>query len=103
MNAPHPRARLVLLATGGTIAGAGQAPGQGASAGYTSAVVSAGDLLAAVPGLDRAADLRAEPCIAIGAVLVGFGLNIAFLIYQGHASWQGLVGAVVVACLGVQR
>lgn len=38
--------------------------------------------------------------IAIGAVLVGFGLNIAFLIYQGYASWQGLVGAVAVACLG---
>ncbi|WP_370673983.1 ArnT family glycosyltransferase [Pleomorphomonas sp. PLEO] len=38
--------------------------------------------------------------IAIGAVLVGFGLNIAFLIYQGYASWQGLVGAVVVAGLG---
>lgn len=65
MNAPHPRARLVLLATGGTIAGAGQAPGQGASAGYTSAVVSAGDLLAAVPGLDRAADLRAEQIFQI--------------------------------------
>ncbi|SCM74540.1 Glycosyl transferase, family 39 [uncultured Pleomorphomonas sp.] len=39
--------------------------------------------------------------IAVGAVLVGFGLNIAFLIYQGHASWQGLVGAVIVAGLGV--
>jgi 4-amino-4-deoxy-L-arabinose transferase-like glycosyltransferase len=38
--------------------------------------------------------------IAVGALLVGFGLNIAFLIYQGYASWQGLVGAVVVACLG---
>lgn len=39
--------------------------------------------------------------IAVGALLVGFGLNIAFLIYQGYASWQGLVGAVVVACLGL--
>lgn len=38
--------------------------------------------------------------IAIGAVLVGFGLNIAFLVYQGYASWQGLVGAVIVAGLG---
>lgn len=38
--------------------------------------------------------------IAVGALLVGFGLNIAFLIYQGYASWQGLVGAVVVGCLG---
>ena len=39
--------------------------------------------------------------VAIGAVLVGFGLNVAFLIYQGYASWQGLVGAVIVACLGL--
>lgn len=38
--------------------------------------------------------------IAVGALLVGFGLNVAFLVYQGYASWQGLVGAVVVACLG---
>ena len=38
--------------------------------------------------------------IAVGALLVGFGLNIAFLVYQGYASWQGLVGAVIVACLG---
>ncbi len=39
--------------------------------------------------------------IAIGAVLVAFGLNVAFLIYQGHANWQGLVGAVIIACLGL--
>ncbi|MBS1181388.1 MAG: arnT 1 [Proteobacteria bacterium] len=38
--------------------------------------------------------------VAVGAVLVGFGLNIAFLVYQGYASWQGLVGAVIVAGLG---
>jgi len=39
--------------------------------------------------------------VAVGALLVGFGLNIAFLIYQGYASWQGLVGAVVIAGLGL--
>ncbi|WP_051228541.1 ArnT family glycosyltransferase [Pleomorphomonas oryzae] len=39
--------------------------------------------------------------VAVGAVLVGFGLNIAFLVYQGYASWQGLIGAVVIACLGL--
>ena len=38
--------------------------------------------------------------VAVGAFLVGFGLNVAFLIYQGHASWQGLVGGIAVACLG---
>ncbi len=39
--------------------------------------------------------------VAVGALLVGFGLNVAFLVYQGYASWQGLVGAVIVACLGL--
>jgi 4-amino-4-deoxy-L-arabinose transferase-like glycosyltransferase len=39
--------------------------------------------------------------VAVGALLVGFGLNIAFLIYEGHASWQGLVGAIIVAGLGL--
>lgn len=39
--------------------------------------------------------------IAVGAILVGFGLNIAFLIYQGYASWPGLVASVIVACLGL--
>lgn len=39
--------------------------------------------------------------VAVGAVIVAFGLNIAFLIYQGYASWQGLVGAVVISCLGL--
>lgn len=38
--------------------------------------------------------------VAVGAFLVGFGLNVAFLIYQGHASWQGLVGGIAVAALG---
>jgi len=39
--------------------------------------------------------------VAVGALLVGFGLNILFLVYQGYASWQGLVGAIVVAGLGL--
>ncbi|MCM5552168.1 glycosyltransferase family 39 protein [Pleomorphomonas sp. NRK KF1] len=38
--------------------------------------------------------------LAVGSLLVAFGLNVAFLIYQGYASWQGLVGAVVVGGLG---
>jgi len=49
-----------LIATGGTIAGAGTAPGDAASAAYRSAVVSADELLAAVPGLQRLAALQAE-------------------------------------------
>ncbi len=57
--------RIAVVATGGTIAGAGTAPGDAASAAYRSAVVSADELLAAVPGLQRLAALRAEQLFQI--------------------------------------
>lgn len=58
---------VALLATGGTIAGAGASDaGVGAgSAAYRSAVVTAADLIASVPGLDRLARLRAEQIFQI--------------------------------------
>ena len=58
---------IALVATGGTIAGVSRAVaamGTG-SAAYQAAVVSAADLLAAVPGLDRLAKLRAEQLFQI--------------------------------------
>ena len=58
MTAPR-RPRLVLLGTGGTIAGAGTAAEAGLSAAYRSAVVGAEALVAGVPALARLADLRA--------------------------------------------
>ena len=57
--------RIALIGTGGTIAGAGTAPEAAASAAYRSAVVSASDLLAAVPGLQRLARLQAEQLLQI--------------------------------------
>ena len=57
--------RIALIGTGGTIAGAGTAPEAAASAAYRSAVVSAQDLLAAVPGLQRLARLQAEQLLQI--------------------------------------
>ena len=57
--------RIAVVATGGTIAGAGTAPGDAASAAYRSAVVSADELLAAVPGLQRLAALQAEQLFQI--------------------------------------
>lgn len=65
MTTLPPLPRIALVATGGTIAGAGSAPGAGASAAYTSAVVSARELVAAVPGLDRLGELRAEQIFQI--------------------------------------
>ena len=59
--------RVVLLGTGGTIAGsgtAGAAAGAG-SAAYQSAVVGVQDLIAGVPGLNALAQLRAEQIFQI--------------------------------------
>ncbi len=58
---------VALLATGGTIAGAGASEaGLGAgSAAYRSAVVTAADLIASVPGIDRLARLQAEQIFQI--------------------------------------
>jgi len=57
--------RIALVGTGGTIAGAGKSPEAGASAAYQSAVVSASDLLAGVPGLTTLARLQAEQLFQI--------------------------------------
>ncbi len=64
MTAPR-RTRIVLLGTGGTIAGAGTAAEAGLSAAYRSAVVGAEALVAGVPALARLADLRAEQLLQI--------------------------------------
>lgn len=56
----HARRRVLLLATGGTIAGAGATGAGTGSAAYHSAVLSVQELVAQVPGLDALADLRAE-------------------------------------------
>jgi len=56
--------RVAVLATGGTIAGVqtGQAGGA-----YRAGALSVQDLLAAVPGLDRLATLRAEQVASVGS------------------------------------
>ena len=57
--------RIALVATGGTIAGAGAPPDASASAAYRSAVVTADDLIDAVPGLRGLAELQAEQLLQI--------------------------------------
>ena len=77
--------RIAVVATGGTIAGAGTAPGDAASAAYRSAVVSADELLAAVPGLQRLAALQAEQLFQIDSAdftddkLLALARNVAAL------------------------
>lgn len=60
--------RIALVGTGGTIAGAGVAEAGAPSAAYRAAVVSAADLVAAVPGLGLLAELHAEQLLQIDSV-----------------------------------
>lgn len=64
MASAQPRPHIVVLATGGTIAGAADARSSG---GYNSGEVSADDLLAAVPGAAEVARLSTEQVAAIGS------------------------------------
>lgn len=57
-----PRRNIVILATGGTIAGAGEG-----GAAYTSGQFKVEDLIAAVPGLDKVANLKGEQVANIGS------------------------------------
>ncbi len=59
------RPRVVLLGTGGTIAGKATSQAGDSSAAYQSAVVTASDLIECVPALARIADLEAEQLFQI--------------------------------------
>ncbi|MEW6255292.1 MAG: asparaginase [Pseudomonadota bacterium] len=61
---PLPLPRVVILSTGGTIAGAADARSKG---GYNAGAVSAESLIAAVPGVEEMARLSFEQVAAIGS------------------------------------
>jgi L-asparaginase len=62
-NQKSEKPNIVILATGGTIAGAGAAGGYG----YTSGQFKVGDLIKAVPGLEKIANLSGEQIANIGS------------------------------------
>ncbi|GFZ93186.1 asparaginase [Dyella caseinilytica] len=63
-NAPAPAARVLVLGTGGTIAGQASTRGSGA---YNAGKVSAADLIAAVPGIDKIAQISTDQVASIGS------------------------------------
>ena len=77
---PAPK-NVRLLATGGTIAGAGQ----GSGASYRAGVVPIGDILRAAPGLSEVANITAEQVANVGSYDVD------------EAIWLKLLGRVQVA------
>ncbi len=67
-------ARIMILATGGTIAGAAET---GTQSGYTSGQVSIERMIAAVPGIDQLADISGEQISNVGSQNMTFEIMIA--------------------------
>ncbi|MFY9943627.1 MAG: type II asparaginase [Desulfobacterales bacterium] len=72
-GAKKPQPRVVILATGGTIAGAAES---GAEAGYTSGKMSVDAMIDAVPGLTALADVRGEQVANVGSQDISFAIMI---------------------------
>lgn len=71
--APAPKATVVVLATGGTIAGAAASSTQ---AGYTSGQVGVQAMLSSVAGLDKLANLRGEQIANVGSQDMSFAIML---------------------------
>ncbi len=67
-------ARIMILATGGTIAGTAET---GTQAGYTSGQVSIAGMIAAVPGIDQLAHIGGEQVSNVGSQDMTFDIMIA--------------------------
>ncbi|OUJ04521.1 asparaginase [Acetobacter cibinongensis] len=73
-TATHSRPRVLILATGGTIAGKADAR---SAIGYDAGGVSGQDLIAGVPGLDKLATLHVEQIANIGSQNMNDGVWFA--------------------------
>src|SRR5215472_13555869 len=62
---------IVILATGGTIAGAAAS---GTQAGYQSGAVTIDAMLAAVPGIDKLASIKGEQVSNVGSQDMSFDI-----------------------------
>src|SRR4051812_21205937 len=65
------KANVVILATGGTIAGAAAS---GTQAGYTSGAVNIDAMIAAVPKINELANLRGEQISNVGSQDMSFDI-----------------------------
>jgi L-asparaginase len=65
--------KIVILATGGTIAGAS---GTGTQAGYTSGAVTVDAMLAAVPGIENLATIKGEQISNVGSQDMTFDIML---------------------------
>ena len=73
---------VVILATGGTIAGAAAT---GTQSGYTSGAVTIDTMLAAVPGIDKLATVKGEQIANVGSQDMSFEILLKLAPYEPAA------------------
>lgn len=71
VSAQTRKPNIIILATGGTIAGAAAT---GTQSGYTSGAVSIDAMIAAVPGMDKLANLKGEQISNVGSQDMSFDI-----------------------------
>ena len=73
-TAEHDKSKVVILATGGTIAGTGKS---GTQAAYTSGMKHIGSLISAVSGIAKLAEIQGEQIANVGSQDMSFEIMIA--------------------------
>ena len=84
---------IVILATGGTIAGAAAT---GTQSGYTSGAVTIDAMLAAVPGIDKLATVRGEQISNVGSQDMSFDILLKVAKRINELSGQRDVDGIVI-------
>ncbi len=89
----HKVPRLVIVATGGTIAGSGVSS---TTAGYTSGVASVDQMLQSVPGIEKIASIRGEQFCNIGSQDMSFDILVNLAKHLNRLLLQPDVDGVVI-------
>jgi L-asparaginase len=84
---------VVILATGGTIAGAAAS---GTQAGYTSGAVTIDAMLAAVPGIDKLASVKGEQVSNVGSQDMSFDILLKLAKRINELTAKGDVDGIVI-------
>ena len=84
---------VVILATGGTIAGAAAS---GTQAGYTSGAVTIDAMLAAVPGIDKLATIKGEQVSNVGSQDMSFDILLKLVKRINELTSKGDVDGIVI-------
>jgi L-asparaginase len=93
VDAQSGRPRVVILATGGTIAGAAAS---GTQSGYTSGAVGIDTMIAGVPGITKLADIKGEQISNVGSQDMSFDILLKLVKRINELAGKGDVDGIVI-------